>query len=446
MCTSDGFKPRTATRTQIEARVKRLSGKTLGEIPLLTPSKKRQKNLGDIGVALESYFGLEGDSYQRPDFWRAEIELKAVPLVMGTKEFHCDQKTFITAINYMSIADEDWRTAHVRSKLNTLLVFVERFPGQEWPSYVVRSFHFKDFMAERSFARLAQRDWRKVKDVVKACGAHQLSASDGLVLVPATKGANAKDKSQQPCGPMAMRRSFALRQSFMKAVYRDSVNPRGREQESLLATLAPKGPPDLERLIRKRLNRYKGVRVSRVARQLHYPSAGSSRSYGADVVQLALGARSPRSRIAEFEEAGITIRRPRVNASMLPYEHISFPAFRANDLRNQEWDESELKAALENMLFVPLVGEHRTTHLRDCFIGEPCFWRPDDRELVAIGKEWTSLKDQLLAGKLEGLSREHIHMRPHARNSKDTDRVGRRTFTRKSYWLNKEFVASRLHR
>jgi len=101
-----------------------------------------------------------------------------------------------------------------------------------------------------------------------------------------------------------------------------------------------------------------------------------------------------------------------------------------------------VKPLLEAMLFVPLVGSRRSTAIRDCKIGSPSLWRPHDEELRAIGEEWTELRSQLIAGQLTGLRRKHPHMRPHARNAKDTDTVKGHSFTRKSFWLNREIVAT----
>jgi len=444
VCTDDGFKPRDATRSEIEDRVRGLRGMILGDIPLLRPPNEERRNLGDIGVAIESWFGLEGDSLMRPDFWKAGIELKEVPLVKGAKGYRCSQKTFITVIDYVSMKDEEWVSAHVRPKLNTLLVFVEVLPGNDWRTFRVRDYAFRDFLADpqSSFSRLAESDWMRVKTRVEDCEAHLISASDGLVLTPATKGRDGRDKRRQSCGPKAMRRSFALRQSLMKAVYRDAVGSHPKAVESLLENLSQRKRPDLETIIQSRLGRYIGRTVAEVASDRGYSGTATSRSYGADVVQLALGASTPRARIIEFDEAGITLRRPRVNASFRPYEDISFPAFRAQELQDETWDTSVVKSLLEIMLFVPLVGSRRSTAIRDCKIGTPHFWRPHDEELRAIGEEWTELQSQLIGGQLTGLRRKHLHMRPHARNAKDTDTVNGHSFTRKSFWLNREIVAT----
>ena len=441
MCTADGFKPRVATRRQIEDRAKKLPH-LLGRIAIINPSKSGLRNKADVGFAIENHFGLEGDSAAKPDFWQARIELKTVPLILGPRGYRSNEKTYITAINYLDIAREDWGPSlHVRQKLNTLLVFVRILPGKDWRSFPVLGYVFRDFMKDPSFARLAKADWQRIKAKVKACQAHELSARDGWVLAPATKGADSGNLRSQPCGPRAMKRSFALRQSMTKAVYTDTFGSHTRDLERILL---PRGSPELEKLVSQRLSGYVGMTVGRAAKKLGYRASGSSRSYGADVVQLALGATSPRSRIAEFEEAGVTVRRPRVNPSGIPYEEVSFPAFRVADLKSEEWETSTVRPLVESMLFVPLEGKARDTPLRDCVIRQPSFWRPDDEELAAMGQEWTELKRQLLRGQLKGLRRDHIHMRPHGRNAKDTDSVRGRTFTRKSYWLNRRVVASHL--
>ena len=68
----------------------------------------------------------------------------------------------------------------------------------------------------------------------------------------------------------------------------------------------------------------------------------NAKSYAAAVVRRAFGAKSFRSRIREFDEMGLTPRMSRVNADLMPYEALSFPAFRYKELLEETWEDSDL--------------------------------------------------------------------------------------------------------
>ncbi len=53
-----------------------------------------------------------------------------------------------------------------------------------------------------------------------------------------------------------------------------------------------------------------------------------AKSYSAAVVRRIFGAKGFRTKILEFEEMGLTPRITRVRDDFMPYESLSFPAFR----------------------------------------------------------------------------------------------------------------------
>ena len=172
----------------------------------------------------------------------------------------------------------------------------------------------------------------------------------------------------------------------------------------------------------------------------------NAKSYAAAVVRRVFGAKNFRSRIREFDEMGLTPRMSRVNADLMPYEALSFPAFRYKELLEETWEDSDLLSHVEYMLIVPIYGERRSTPQAECRFGVPVFWRPSAERLEAIRQEWELYRLEIRAGRAATLTSaaetRTIHVRPHGRDSTDVDVapiVG--DVVKKSFWLNKNLVS-----
>ena len=115
-----------------------------------------------------------------------------------------------------------------------------------------------------------------------------------------------------------------------------------------------------------------------------------SKSYAAQVVHRAVEAASPVG--AEELEATLTVKMSRVGPDLLPYEGMSFPAFRHLELADEEWQDSDLLSRIEQMLIVPVHGATRTTPQGDCVVGHPLLWKPTAEQLAVIEGEWTTFR------------------------------------------------------
>lgn len=169
------------------------------------------------------------------------------------------------------------------------------------------------------------------------------------------------------------------------------------------------------------------------------------------MIKRALGARSVKAPIAEFEEMGVTIRTTRVSQDLRPYEAMSFPAFRYMELIEEEWEDSDLLSRLDGLFIFPLEGRRKNSAPNECVISKPLLWRPSRAELEVAEREWTMFRDLIAGGKAAQLptaaGTTMIHVRPHGRDSSDTDlapKVG--PLVKKSFWLNQSFIQDLLLR
>jgi DNA mismatch repair protein MutH len=275
--------------------------------------------------------------------------------------------------------------------------------------------------------------------------AHLLSESDGRVLTPSTKSATSRDRTQQPFSEEpATPRALALKPAFTSERYRLA---RSRQPtESLIVNLGMRRVETFEARLLARFRPYVGRTLGEIGQELEVP-ASSAKSYAASVVRRVAGARNARSRIAEFEEMGLTLRMTRVDSDLRPYEALSFPAFRYGELLEETWEDSDLLSRVESMLLVPIHGATKATPPDRCSLGNPVFWRPSPEDLELIRREWELFRIEISIGRADQLTPASdtvaIHVRPHARDSNDTDdapSIG--PVVKKSFWLNQPFVRS----
>jgi DNA mismatch repair protein MutH len=154
---------------------------------------------------------------------------------------------------------------------------------------------------------------------------------------------------------------------------------------------------------------------------------------------------------ADLADAGVDLRVVQVDDLLRPYEALSFPAFRYQELIREDWEDSELLSQLDRFMFVPIVGPRGLGAVGSCVIQRPIRWAPTEDELSAMSREWTMFRDEIEAGKARRLTpasrTRYLHVRPKGRNALDTDpapHVG--PVVKKCFWLNRDFVGRILRR
>jgi DNA mismatch repair endonuclease MutH len=431
----EGFDYKTSTEEQILARAALLEGMRLGDIPgamfaSTDPGRGRQ----EVGHAVEAWFGIAPNPMQAPDFPGAAIELKTVPLVLGTRGLRVKERTVVSLIDFVTLARETWETASVRKKLRILFVFFEHLRGRPKNDYPIHSVVL--WKPSEEIEEQIRRDWEAVHGKVLAGLAHELSEADGRILGPCTKGADSSVLRAQPFSDQfAKSRAFALKPSFTFALY----------VEPATAPLAPEKIAESasQDELQRRFRRFIGRTVGEVARELGM-EASVAKNYAARIVMKAVLDASPLP-ASEFKLVGPTVRVPRIGRDKLPYEALSFPAFVHMELVEETWEDSALLADLEHMLIAPTLGTTKATLPDACVLQEPVYWRPTADQLELIEAEWTTFRDLIAAGEAGSLPTESqtraIHVRPHARDATDQDPApGGGSQMKKSFWLNKRFV------
>ena len=347
----------------------------------------------------------------------------------------------------MTLPEQTWATASVRKKLRILFVFFEHLDDTPKQLFPIRAVF--QWEPDGRTNALLRADWERVFAKVRQARAHELSESDGAIMGPCTKGATGASLRRQPFGTIkAKPRAWALKPSYTWQLYQAITKPM--PAESLLEDLGLTAAEQFEARLLDRFLPFVGRTIEDVGAELAAPPS-DAKSYSAAVVRRIFGAKDFRTRIVEFEEMGLTPRITRVRDDLMPYEALSFPAFRYRPLLEETWEDSDLLARIEYMLLVPVHGPTKTTPQKDCTLGTPVFWRPSAEELDLIRREWEIYRVEIRekrADRLTPASRTTaIHVRPHARDARDTDDApGIGPLVKKSFWLNQPFVRDILRR
>lgn len=254
---NEGFDHTTALAGDIRRFASMLVGRPLGEIPGVRFTDDPVRGKGEIGLAVETFFGIPAGNAPEADFVGAGIELKVVPLVRSGNALKTKERTVIGMIDYRSLISEAWESAHVRKKLSILFVFYEHVVGQPKSTYLVKAIKLWSPGKEEP---ILKRDWQTVRDKVLAGLAHELSESDGRLMGPCTKGSSSRVRVPQPVtryAPVAKPRAFALKPAFTTALYR-RIKGDDAAMQSLMAQLAISEIDRFESTILRHYDRFVG--------------------------------------------------------------------------------------------------------------------------------------------------------------------------------------------
>lgn len=437
----------SATEEEIQEHARKLKGKRLRDVVPASGrvSESKPGDKGAVGQLVERAFGLPRSSDQRPDFGSAGIELKVVPLKKSARSVRSKERTSVTMIDYKTLVDETWPKAKVRKKLEKVLfVFYYHVDkGNPLDTTIEETVLWKP---EGDLLPQLENDWAVVQQKVWKGLAHEISEGDGRVLGAATKGAGGGKLVDQPKNPAirAKPRAWALKPALTTWIY-EKKRSGGKSVVSLRDALKLKATESFEDAVLRRLKTYEGKTLAQVAKTLGVPLS-RAKSGAAVLVRRAIGVLDDKASIEEFKERGIQIKIVPISPSGRPYEAMSFPKFNHMEVWKEEWEESDLLQQLDRMLIIPLIRSERGTAKEKQVWGRAFFWSPTADQLNGIECEWRDYGRRIQAGEaktLPGSSQtKYIHVRPHARDSRDTEqapRVGQ--VVKKCFWLNPDFIA-----
>jgi DNA mismatch repair protein MutH len=412
----------------------RLTGKTLVEALGYTPKAAKAGNKGGLASQVEEhYFGIKPNNSPEPDFPKAGVELKVTGMLKSKKNsFKPKERLILKMIDYMSIVNESWEGSALLKKCKLMLMVFYLY-DKDATSFLDFKFALKPFLFDfpKYDAYQIKEDWKKIRKKVLEGKAHELSEGDTMYLGACRKGSGGvkeKGRAQPFSEVLAYGRAYSLKTKYVQKIIDGSVS------DSVLGTSEDIG---VEEATLNRFLPYLGLPANEL--QLKF-GIGNSKNWKKTLVMRILG--TTKSNLPELEKAGVIVKTICVNSNWRPRESMSFPNFKYRELVNQDWEESDFCETVETKFLFVIFRFDDEKVLRLEFAA---YWNMPFADREEARRVWEETKKRILTNphNLPKISESHVaHVRPHARNSRDTDTTpGGERLVKQCFWLNAGYIA-----
>ena len=151
----------------------------------------------------------------------------------------------------------------------------------------------------------------------------------------------------------------------------------------------------------------------------------------------------------ELFEKGVSIRAIRLQKNSMPKESMSLPAFRFDEIVEQDWMSSDLKKQLE-VRFLFLVFKTEGEDDSVITFANASFWSMPNEDMGRVSFVWEDTKRKIQEEKYDSFISKAanllVHVRPHAQSASDTQTYKGKEYRKYSFWLNNDYIGEVLAR
>ena len=449
---------------------KKLEGNTLRKVTKgnLNSAKKNKGGIGQLTEEL--YFFLKNNSSPEPDFVNLQLELKTAGLnPTSSKDRHknisgkwkAKEALSLSSINYNNIIQEEFiLSSFLKKNENILLIFhkYEKLHPLDLEIKLTGLFAFNKL--SESDKEIIKNDWELMKSKTLDGKAHEFSRGDFEYLELATSGTSSSYTTQPRSDIKARTRKYSFKAGFMHSVIAklgtDKTNQKSlfRKKENRI---------NISEKIRNKFKPYVGMDINLIASSLGITLEDCKHAFSLISKRLVRAIfdvpenENVEQYIEEFSKAEITIKTIRVSENNLPKEHISFPAFKYENIIKQSWDDSEFKKHIDKKFLFIFFKESGSSFVLD----KAVYWNMSAEHIKEAQKAWEDTKKLIKEGRIvreikngrrytyfpDSKSNLVSHVRPHAKNAQDTYslpvtdiKTGLNEYTKHCFWLNREYV------
>jgi len=452
------------TEEEIRILAKSAIGKTFGELSKMkvetisSPDydKEEEKfNKAFFGHLFETnVYGYDINSTSAPDFLDAGIELKVTPYKKNKDNtLSAKERLVLNIINYMDEYKNDFYSSHFWFKNNKIQI-IWYFYEPDKNKNDLRITHELLFTFPKEDLPIIINDWETIIDKIKNGKAHEISEADTMYLGACTKGANKNSVREQPFSTIkAMQRAFCLKTSYMTGLVRKYIG-NYEDVERVLKNAHESFTDFVENIIKK----YKGKTQKELMEEFNIDS--NAKNLNGMLIARMFNVKSRLRDTDEFQKANIIPRTVRVEENGHIKESMPFSYFNYESFKTTEWEDSELKEELETTKYMFFVFKKEDDDY--VFSGIKLWNMPELTLENEVKNMWNKTKDVILSGNIvkrvdengkrdtnfPGMSDNGVcHVRPHARDSKDTlslpvkDKLtGLIEYTKHCFWLNNKYL------
>lgn len=422
------------------------------EVITVEDGKITKGSLG--GIIEQSLFGIEANGESEPDFIDAGIELKVTPYKRNKDNtLSAKERLVLNMIDYMTEYKNEFFSSHFWFKNNRLeIMWYLHEENKDKLDFKITNEILMN-LAESEDIKQIEQDWYTVINKIKAGKAHEISEGDTMYLGACTKGANASSKRKQPFSDiLAKNRAFCFKTSYMTQLVRKFIGDYSNVEKILANT-----NQTFDEFVNNVINKYKGKTQKELMKLFNIDS--TAKSINSILVSRMFGVKGSLNETEEFLKANIIPKTVRIEQNGRIKESMSFPAFKYNELVNQEWENSDLRESLESTKYLFFVFKMENNEY--VFKGIKLWNMPEmviDNEVQTM---WQKTVDIIKSGNIvksvdrgyretnfPGASENKAcHVRPHARDAQDTyplpvaDKLtGATEYTKHCFWINNSYL------
>lgn len=452
------------TKDEIQILAKSALGKTFKELNNMnvTTIYNNEYNKDDekfnkafFGHLFETnVYGYNINSISAPDFIDAGIELKVTPYKKNKDNtLSAKERLVLNIINYMDEYKNEFYSSHFwfkNNKIQIIWYFYEPHKNKN----DLRITHELLFTFPKEDLPIIIKDWETIINKIKQGKAHEISEADTMYLGACTKGANKKSVREQPFSSIkAKQRAFCLKTSYMTGLVRKYIG-NYEDVEKVIKNDGESFTEFVENVTKK----YQGKTQKQLMHEFNIDS--NAKNLNGILIARMFNVKSRLRDTDEFQKANIVPRTIRVEENGHIKESMPFPYFNYMDFKTTDWEESKLKEELETTKYMFFIFKKKDNDY--IFSGIKLWNMPELTLENEVKNMWNNTKNIILSGNIiksinnmgkrntnfPGIGDNGVcHVRPHARDSKDTlplpvkDKLtGLAEYTKHCFWLNSKYL------
>jgi DNA mismatch repair protein MutH len=407
------------------------------------------RSKGSLGQLIEKHFFFyDINSKSEADFNEAGVELKVTPYtIKANGDLRAKERLVLTIINYMKdYEEEDFLRSHVYEKCALMLLIYYLYePNKDRLDYVIN--YIKLFQIPEEDLEIIKNDYKIIIDKIKKGKAEEISEGDTNYLGACTKGANANSLREQPFSDKkAMQRAFCLKNSYMSYILNHYIVNKTEKYESVIKDAKILKEQTLEQYIISKLQPYYNQDIEFLKHKFNIPYQASNKSF---TYLLAKGMLEVvNEKIEEFEKANIKIKAIRLRPDGMPKESMSFPTFKYTEIVKEDWLDSELYETFSTTRYLFMIYQYLDENT--LIFKKAMFWNVPEKDLnTEIKRVWEDTVKKIRNNEYDNLPKISespiLHVRPHARNAKDTyPTLDGKKAIKKCFWLNANYIKQQI--
>ena len=407
------------------------------------------RSKGSLGQLIEKHFFFyDINSKSEADFNEAGVELKVTPYtIKANGDLRAKERLVLTIINYMKdYTEADFLKSHVYEKCELMLLIYYLYePNKERLDYLINYIKLFKFPAED--LEIIKKDYKIIIDKIKAGKAEEISESDTNYLGACTKGANANSLREQPYSDVkAMQRAFCLKSSYMSYILNHYIVNKTEEYESVIKDASILKEQTLEQYIINKLKVYYNQDIEFLKLKFNIPYQVTNKSFTYLLAKCMLDVVN--EKIEEFEKANIKIKAIRLRPDGMPKESMSFPTFKYTEIVKENWLDSELYETFSTTKYLFMIYQYLDENT--LIFKKAMFWNVPEKDLnTEIKRVWEDTVKKIRNNEYDNLPKISespiLHVRPHARNAKDTyPTLDGKKAIKKCFWLNANYIKQQI--